>query len=143
MLKQYDGDASPEAVKPGTLSLPTLKQVDSASAAVELQDWMEMIAPAMADLSNSSAQWWSKVRTLAEESYALWSKATPLQRLSIQPAMGTDLETGKWTRVNARGASMLMSELDSQSGHGDGCTPPHSELPGHYIPPDDPLPAWR
>ena len=116
MMKQYDGDASPEAVKPGTSTLPTLKPVESTTSSVELQDWMEMIAPAMADLSNSSAQWWTKVRTLAEETYALWSRASPLQRLNVQPPLGTDLESGKWARVNARGASMLMSAVDQSVG---------------------------
>ena len=114
--KQDDGDASPEAVKPGTSTLPTLKPVESTTSSVELQDWMEMIAPAMADLSNSSAQWWTKVRTLAEETYALWSRASPLQRLNVQPPLGTDLESGKWARVNARGASMLMSAVDQSVG---------------------------
>ena len=38
MLKQYDGEAFLEALKPGTLTLPSLKQVDSATASVDLQD---------------------------------------------------------------------------------------------------------
>ena len=38
-MKQYDGDVSPEAVKPGTSTLPVLKEVDTATASVDLQSW--------------------------------------------------------------------------------------------------------
>ena len=107
MMKQYDGDASPEAVKPGT----SLKPINSATSSVDLQDWLEVIAPAMADLSNSS-EWWKGIRQAADETYAQWARATPMQRLGIQPPSNPKLEEGKFTRINARAASMLMAALD-------------------------------
>ena len=112
MLKQYDGDASPEAVKPGTTSLPSLKPINTATSSVDLQDWLEVIAPAMADISNSSSEWWKGIRQAADDVYAQWARATPMQRLGIQPPSNPKLEEGKFTRINARAASMLMAALD-------------------------------
>ena len=113
MMKQYDGgELSPEAVKPGTLALPPLKGIDPLTASIDVQDWLEVITSAMSDLSNSSGQWWLQVKALASTTYDLWSRATPLERLTVQPPVETDLERGRWARVNARAASMVMSALD-------------------------------
>ena len=111
-MKQYDGESSPEAVKQGTLALPPLKGIDPLPASINVQDWLEIITSAMSDLYNSSGQWWLQVKALASTTYDLWSRATPLERLTVQPLVETDLVTGKWARVNARAASTVMSALD-------------------------------
>ena len=49
---------------------------------------------------------------MASDTYVIWAKAAPLQRLGILPPIGSDLEKGRWARVNARAASMLMAALD-------------------------------
>ena len=67
----------------------------------------------MADLSNTSATWWAKVRELASMTYKRWSQACPIERLNIQPPFSKELEEGRYTRVNARAASMIMLALDS------------------------------
>ena len=79
---------------------------------MDLQDWLEVIAPAMAEISNSSSEWWKGIRQATDETYAQWARATPMQRLGIQPPSNPKLEEGKFTRINARAASMLMAALD-------------------------------
>ena len=113
MMKQLDeGELSPEAVKPGVSVLPALKAVSPQTAPIDIQDWIEMLNAPMADLSNSSAVWWSKVRELAMETYKQWAHSTPLERLHVNPPVASELETGKWSRVNARAASMVVQALD-------------------------------
>ena len=114
MMKQLDegGEASPEAVKPGMSVLPTLKAVNPQTAPIDIQDWIEMLNAPMADLSNSSAAWWAEVRQLAMDTYKEWARATPLERLHVKPPVSSELESGKWSRVNARAASMVVQALD-------------------------------
>ena len=112
MMKQFDGDQSPEAVKPGTTSLPALKPVHPNTSSIDMQDWLELVAAPMSDLSNSSSIWWSKVRELANDTYKRWVQASPIERLNIQRPVSSDLEVGKWARVNARASSMIMLALD-------------------------------
>ena len=80
---------------------------------IDVQDWLELVAAPMSDLSNTSSVWWARVRELANETYKRWTKASPIERLNIQPPVSSELEGGRWARVNARASSMIMSALDS------------------------------
>ena len=113
LMKQMDGDQSPEAVKPGTTTLPLLKAVNPQTSPIDVQDWLELMAAPMSDLSNTSSAWWSKVRELAASTYKRWTQASPIERLTIQPPFSRELEEGHYARVNARAASMIMTALDS------------------------------
>ena len=48
------------------------------------------------------------MRALADEAYQKWTNASPVEKLSIEPPKEVELETGRWGRVNSRGASMIM-----------------------------------
>ena len=109
--KPKEEDCSPETVKPGSSSLPSLPEVDPATSSVDVMDWLEVITTTMQDLSDGSAAWWIRVRALADESYQKWTHASPVEKLSIQPPRDEELETGRWSRVNSRGASMIMLAL--------------------------------
>ena len=115
MLKQYDktkdGERSPsENIKPGTSVLPLLKDVAADTACVDIMDWMELIDAPMSDLSDGSASWWRRVVKEAYRTYGLWTLASPVERLTIVPEVG-DLESGQWSRVNSRAASMIVMAL--------------------------------
>eukprot|EP00439_Symbiodinium_sp_Y106_P015157 s5414_g2.t1 len=109
--KEKDGDSSPETVKPGTTTLPQLPAMKVESASVDIMDWLEMLGAPMSDLSDGSGQWWERVKGTATRSYVEWAKASPLERLKIAPPREEELESGKWSRVNSRAASMLMLAL--------------------------------
>ena len=114
MLKQMStdtGDRSPEAVKPGTTTLPFLAEPKPDTSPVDIMDWLELIATPLSDLSDGSAQWWRKVKKEATKSYELWANASPLEKLSIYPDGSEELEGGKWCRVNSRAASMVLLAL--------------------------------
>ena len=116
MLKQMStdrtGERTPETVKPGTTVLPTLPPVRGDSASVDLLDWMELIEAPMSDLSDGSATWWKQVRTTAALAYDKWVVSGPIERLSVTPEATSDLEEGRWSRVNSRAASMVLAALD-------------------------------
>ena len=116
MLKQMSGDKSgertPEAVKPGTSTLPVLPPVKSETASVDLLDWLELIEAPMSDLSDGSAAWWRQVRASSAAAYDVWVVSGPIERLGITPTSGGELEEGKWSRVNSRAASMILTALD-------------------------------
>ena len=116
MLKQMStdktGERTPETVKPGTTVLPTLPPVRSESSSVDLLDWMELIEAPMCDLSDGSATWWKQVRSKAASAYDKWVVSGPIERLSITPEGTNDLEEGRWSRVNSRAASMVLTALD-------------------------------
>ena len=59
--KPKEEDCSPETVKPGSSSLPSLPEVDPATSSVDVMDWLEVITTTMQDLSDGSAAWWIRV----------------------------------------------------------------------------------
>ncbi|CAE7219459.1 unnamed protein product [Symbiodinium sp. KB8] len=78
-----------------------------------IMDWLEVITTTMQDLSDGSAEWWSRVRALASEAYSRWTSASPVEKLSILPPREDALENGKWSRVNSRAASMVLMAVPS------------------------------
>ena len=102
-----------EVVKPGVTSLPELKAPTTDTAPVDLQDWLQLIEAPMSDLSDGSEAWWARVQEEAQRCYREWTKATPLERLNLKGPRVKELEEGKFSRVNARAASMVMQALDS------------------------------
>ena len=109
--KDRDEDRSPEAVKPGSSVLPSLPELNQQTSSVDIMDWLEVITTTMQDLSDGSAEWWTRVRALANEAYSRWTSASPVEKLSIFPPREEALESGKWSRVNSRAASMVLMAL--------------------------------
>ena len=116
-----EGESTPTAmdllgvikvVKPGVASLPELKAPSSETAPVDLQDWLQLTQAPMSDLSDRSEEWWARVQEEAQRCYKEWSKATPLERLNLRGPRLKELEEGKFSRVNARAASMVLQSLD-------------------------------
>ncbi|CAE7870800.1 unnamed protein product, partial [Symbiodinium microadriaticum] len=100
-----------EVVKPGTTSLTSLPAVSQgAETALLFQDWLEVTSSVMRDVSEQSGLWWEAVLQEVERAYKVWLAATPLERLSVFPE-GKELSEGRWTRLNARVASMLLSAM--------------------------------
>ncbi|OLP87747.1 Retrovirus-related Pol polyprotein from transposon TNT 1-94 [Symbiodinium microadriaticum] len=101
-----------EVVKPGTTTLMAMPQKsEGADAAITFQDWLEISASVMADISESSSTWWREVIGAVETTYDRWLAASPIERLGIEPVNTEVLTSGKWMRVNARAASMLLSSM--------------------------------
>ncbi|CAE7767290.1 RE2 [Symbiodinium sp. CCMP2592] len=112
-LDRKSEGTDPETVKPGVAALPELKAPDPETSPVEVQDWLQLLQAPMADLSDSSYDWWTKVQALAQKGYEQWANATPLERLAMKAPVDKKLEEGKFARLNSRAASMLLASLDA------------------------------
>ena len=80
-------------------------------SAVALQDWIEVIDGPLRDISDSSSWWWDSVKQRAQESYKKWVASGPYERLSLKPPTAEDLEKGKYSRLSARTAGMMLQAM--------------------------------
>ena len=65
----------------------------------------------MSDLSDGSGEWWQRVKLESSTAYHLWTSASPIEKLKIQPPHVPELEVGRWSRVNSRASSMILLAL--------------------------------
>ena len=94
-----------EVVRPGITELPKLSEPTAESGPIDLGDWMIIIEPLLADLSDSSAEWWQFMVTEAKEWYARYLQEHDPGDTS------TSLKVKKWSRVERRAVSMLIQAV--------------------------------
>ena len=111
MKKEKEGEDSPEQVKSGTVSLPSLLGPEEPSASILFQDWLTQVSIPMQDLSTSSSTWWTLVMQLVQSTYNKWLSSTPLERLQLEPKGHEMLTTARWTRVNSRACTLVLQAL--------------------------------
>eukprot|EP00439_Symbiodinium_sp_Y106_P064464 s1691_g10.t1 len=104
-------EGTPEQCKPGTTSLPSLPSPSGNESAVALQDWIEVIDGPLRDISDSSSWWWDAVKERAQERYKKWVASGPYERLALKPPTAEDLEKGKYSRLSARTAGMMLQAM--------------------------------
>ena len=80
-------------------------------SAVAPQDWLEVIDGPLRDISDSSSWWWDAVKKRACDSYRIWVASGPYERLAHKPPTAEDLEKGKFSRLSARTAGMLLQAM--------------------------------
>ena len=89
---------------------PKLAEI-SDSSSVDFGDWLYCLEHTMGDLSTSSAEWWKLVLKDAQEYYERYQAADQYSRLSMKPTPSLELGEPKWTRVDRRGASILLGAV--------------------------------
>ena len=97
----------PESVR-SNLELPQLPEWPASSGPVDLSDWLCVIEPLMADLSNSSSEWWTTLMREAQVWYEEHLRLQPLDRVSHDPKASPALSQKKWVRLERRASSMLL-----------------------------------
>ena len=105
------GDDTSETVKNVTTDLPKLVEYKPESAPIDLGDWICVLEPIMADLSESSQQWWQKVVESARRWYGRYQTTPPLERLKLQPKDPPELQEPKWRRLERRAVGLLLRAL--------------------------------
>ncbi|CAE7231831.1 TY5A, partial [Symbiodinium sp. CCMP2456] len=112
LAKGAGATANAEVLKPGTMALAPLPDLKGGcEAALSFQDWLEVSSSVLGDVSEQSSNWWKAVINVVSDTYDRWLRATPLERLAIAPDGADELSTGKWARLNARVASMLLAAM--------------------------------
>ena len=100
--------AKPETIKPGVVSLPELPPHGPESC-LSFADWLHASRPALADVSDTSEDLWSKTVSEAQTWYAQYLKLDPLARLTNKPKPSEELAQVKWARVSRRIETMIIS----------------------------------
>ena len=92
--------------------LPRLPDWSSDTAPIDYNDWLVQITPLMSDLTASSEEWWSLTLDQARAwYYEAHMKLSPIQRLQHHPKPSEALTLKKWSRLERRASSMLLSAL--------------------------------
>ena len=89
---QVEGGRDPYA--PGDRvywTLPVLDDPSAPEAATRAADWLELVRPLMADLSQSSASWWQRVGWEARSLYARWTAMSAISWGLLIPTMSAQL----------------------------------------------------
>ena len=126
------------------LELPALPFLGGDMASLQFGDWVTVINPLMSDIAGSARTWWRKVVEQAEQAYARWLVATPLEKIRLLPEL--DLGPEHNFRVEQRGVSMLLAAvpdgirrdiISSRNVIDQRDVPPVPDLPTRW-----PIGAW-
>ena len=101
-----------EIVKPGIAELPKLAEL-SENSAIDVGDWLHGLQNHMGDLSNGSGDWWKEVMLSLAAYYDAYTRASHVGKLALRPEdyETPELKDPKWSRVDKRAASMLLSSV--------------------------------
>ena len=92
----------------GQHELPKLPEWHPGTAPIDLNDWLVLIEPVMADLTQTSQEWWEMLLLEAKKWYDAHVSKTPLERLAHEPEPSKELSQKKWSRLEKRASTMLM-----------------------------------
>ena len=98
----------PETIKPGVVSLPDLP-AHGPESCLAFADWLHASKPALADISDTSEDLWSKTVDEAQAWYSQYLKLDPLSRLTAKPKPSEELVQTKWARVARRIKTMIIA----------------------------------
>ena len=103
-------DENAEVVK-SAVELPMLPELSADTGPVDLQHWLTMVGPMMADLSDTSQEWWELMLRHTKKWYDKYMTEPPLQRLLLTPTRPSKVCNGRWRRVERRAVTLLMKAL--------------------------------
>ena len=114
--KEHPGSKGvPEEPTRVSLELPKLGAYDPSTSAIVAGDWLVSLVPTMTCLSATATEFWDDVMDTAREYYSRWLNSSPLERLHLQvDSLATRYRGGKYSRVDQRAVTMLMSAVGSE-----------------------------
>ncbi|CAK9113587.1 unnamed protein product [Durusdinium trenchii] len=112
MIKGHREEDSKEAeVVRTSVEVPKLAEWNQESAPIDYADWLLLLQPIMADLSESSEAWWEETLRTAKEWYSQHMAKTPLDRLSHAPKPSSTMAQKRWSRLEKRASALLLSAI--------------------------------
>ena len=122
--------------------VPKLQDWNPSTGPIDLNDWLALIEPIMADLTATSGEWWEKLLKECRQWYQDHMALSPLDRLAHEPKPSKELEQPRWTRLGAIG---IHAADDEHSRSPEGGVGLHKEDHSHEDPlsPLHDLSAWR
>ena len=135
-----DGGGEAEFVRSHP-EVPKLQDWNPSTGPIDLNDWLALIEPIMADLTATSGEWWEKLLKECRQWYQDHMALSPLDRLAHEPKPSKELEQPRWTRLGATG----IHAADDEHSRSPGGVGLHKEDHSHEDPlsPLHDLSAWR
>ena len=99
-----------EEVTKSVVEAPKLAELSEASA-IDFGDWIHCLENVMGDLSASSSEWWRAVLEDPQTYYQKYVEEDQFARLALKPTLSTEAADSKWTRVDRRGAALILSAV--------------------------------
>ncbi|CAJ1452728.1 unnamed protein product [Effrenium voratum] len=110
----HTGEEENAEVVKSAVELPMLPELSADTGPIDLQDWLTMVGPVMADLSDTSQEWWELMLKHTKKWYDKYMTEPPLQRLLLTPTPPSEVCNGRWRRVERRAVTLLMKALPDQ-----------------------------
>ena len=93
-----------------SVDLPAMPTVGQDSA-VEFSDWVYEAEQIIGSLSDKASLWFSACLEVARTTYDQYNIASPLQRLSLVPAIPQELRDPRWSRLEKRVMALLLGAM--------------------------------
>ena len=131
-----------EVVRAGAPDLPVLQEWTPTEGPIAMGDWLTMLEPAIADLTETAEEWWKLLMEAVQHWYVQHVAMSPLERTSHRPAAPL---TGVPKALAEIGEASFEHASSSSSRSTEGRTGGRKELEclrysGTLA---DPLPTWR
>ena len=91
--------------------MPRLTDWNPSTGPIDLNDWLALIEPIMADLTATSHDWWDRLLKEARQWYQDHMALSPMDRLTHEPQPSKDLDQPKWIRLERRASTLLMMSI--------------------------------
>ena len=113
VLEVEKGEEKGEAewVRGGSVVLPKLPEWSGTTGPIDFNDWLCLIEPQMADLTNTSAEWWSQLLEESRDWYEEHLKLPPLKRMGHEARPSLALSVKRWSRLERRASTLLLAAL--------------------------------
>ena len=91
--------------------VPKLPDWNPSTGPIDLNDWLALIEPIMADLTATSGEWWDRLLQEARQWYQDHMALSPLDRLLHEPKPTPELDQPRWVRLERRASTLLMMSI--------------------------------
>ena len=110
-MSEGEGRDGVETVRNGAPDLPMLAEWSSTEGPIAMGDWLTLLEPAVADLSETAEEWWQELTAAVQHWYAHHMTLSPLERTNHRPVAPQHLQQRRWQRLERRVASMLLKSI--------------------------------
>ena len=109
--KEGEGKDDVEKVRSGIIEMPKLPEWSVESGPLDMGDWLTQVQPIMGDLTSTSHLWWNLILEESKKWYLAHQALGPMDTLTHQPSPSAELKDVKWSRLERRATSLLLSAL--------------------------------
>ena len=106
-----DKEDGVEKVSTGITEFPQLPEWDAQEAPLKMGDWVTVLGPLVADMSDTADEWWALMLREVNSWYQEYLALSPLDRAGHLPEPPTTLKNPRWRRLERRVAGLMVKAL--------------------------------